>query len=239
MMIMAIGFAQQPIIIFQNNIQLENDAVIQIDSLMRVNYYNEAISYVEVKNNTASEMNVRVRRTVIDSVPNSLNQICWAGLCFAPSVWDSQTMELLAPGQTSDHERFSGHYLPDIYLGMTVIRYTFYNDANHNDTASVIVKYNYSGYVSVNEILAKSVINNPYPNPAKSKISFDYQLPSLVKSASVKLYNIVGQEVKSENIIVFSGKHELQLNDLQEGVYFMTLYLNGEAAKTNRIIVKR
>ena len=233
-----VTYAQQSLILFRNDIELTNDDVVQIDSIQVVGGYNEVIAYVQVKNTTRQEISVKVRRTIIDSVPGCQNQICWGGLCFSPDVWNSPTSEALAAGAISGPESFSGHYLPNDHPGTSIIRYTFYDESNPNDTASVIVQYTV-GFLSIGDLLSASSISSPYPNPASSKVSIDYQLPAQVKIADVKLYNIVGQEVKSELLTGISGKLQLQLTNLNEGVYFMTIFLNGQAVKTNRIIISR
>ncbi|NOU45757.1 MAG: T9SS type A sorting domain-containing protein [Bacteroidales bacterium] len=226
----------QPLILIHDDVELTNDAIVQIDSTLGGS--GMAVVHILVKNNSSQEMFVKVRRTVIDTIPGSMNYFCWAGQCFSPDVYDSPSSEQIAEGATTGPDRFYADYYSGEQFGTTTMRYTFYNEFNPTDTASVIVNFNY-GYASINDLLAKSKISNAYPNPASSKVSFNYDLPSQVNDASVKLYNIVGQEVKSENLLGNSGRLEMQLSNLNEGVYFMTLYLNKEAAKTSRIIVQK
>lgn len=235
MLLTSLAFSQS-LVLFRDGIQLNNDDVVQIDSLIGGSGMAEV--HVNVKNITSQELSVKVRRTIIDTIPGTINYFCWAGQCFSPSIYDSPNSELIAAGATTGSDRFYADYFSNDTQGITKIRYTFYNEFNVNDTASVIVYFSY-GYLSVNDLLAKSTISNAYPNPASSKVSFDYQLPEQVKTAGVKLYNIVGQEVKSEYLSGVSCKLELDLNNLNEGIYFMTIILNGEAAKTSRIIVQK
>jgi hypothetical protein len=231
----ALAFSQA-LVLYHDDVELTNDAIVQVDSILGGS--GMAVVHILVKNNTSQEMFVKVRRTVIDTIPGTMNYFCWAGQCFSPDVYDSPSRDTIAAGETTGPDRFYADYDSGNHFGTTTMRYTFYNESNPNDTASVIVNFNY-GYASINDLLAKSKISDAYPNPASSKVSFNYDLPLQVNDASVKLYNIVGQEVKSENLLGNSGKHDLQLNNLDEGVYFMTLYLNKEAAKTSRIIVQK
>ena len=41
-----------------------------------------------------------------------------------------------------------------------------------------------------------NVFSNAYPNPARDVVSFDYNMPFNAQSASVAIYNMMGQEVK-------------------------------------------
>lgn len=233
-----VAMAQNSLVVLYNGVEVSNDFSVNIDSVLNIGMYNEAIVYAQVKNKSNDAVVVRVRRTVTDSVEGSQNQICFGGLCFSPDVWNSVTTENLAAGEMTNEESFSGHYLPNEHYGVTNIRYTFYNEANPNDTASFTVNFNY-GYLSVDDLLAKSNISAAYPNPAKSVVNFEYQFNSQVTSASVKIYNLVGQQVKVENINGLIGKCEISVAELPEGVYFATLVLNDHLAKTQRIIVKR
>lgn len=232
------AMAQNSLVVLYDGVEVSNDFSVNIDSVLNVGMYNEAIVYAQVKNKSNDAVVVRVRRTVTDSVVGSQNQICFAGLCFSPDVWNSVTTENLASGEVTNEESFSGHYLPNEHYGVTKILYTFYNEANPNDTASFTVYFNY-GYLSVDDLLAKSNISAAFPNPAKSVVNFDYQFSSQVTSASVKVYNLVGQQVKTENINGLSGRCEISVADLPEGVYFASLVLNDQLAKTQRVIVKR
>lgn len=226
------------LVLYYDGVPVPNDYIVNIDSILQVDMYNEAIVYAQVKNTTSDTVSIKVRRTLLDSVPSSQNQICFAGLCFSPDVWNSITTEDLEAGEFTDEESFSGHYLPNGQVGLTKVRYTFYDIASPNDTTSLIVNFNY-GYLSVDDLLAKSNISAAYPNPAKSVVNFEYQFNSQVTSASVKIYNLVGQQVKVENINGLIGKCEISVVELPEGVYFATLVLNDHLAKTQRIIVKR
>ncbi len=232
------GHTQNSLKVVYQGVEVANDFAVHIDSVLTVGNYNEAIAYAQVKNISSSDVTVRVRRTVIDSVSGSQNQICFAGLCFSPDVWNSATTETLGGGGITPEESFSGHYLPNDNYGLTTIRYTFYNQSNVNDTASFIVNYNY-GYLSVDDLLAQSMISSVYPNPARNSFTIDYQLSKGVNSASVKVYNIVGQEIKTESMHGLNGRCEIPVSLLPDGIYFVSVTFNGQAVKTQRLIIRR
>jgi len=87
--------------------------------------------------------------------------------------------------------------------------------------------------------LSKSVFSNVYPNPASNQISFDYAFPAEVRSAGIQLSNMLGQKVKFMEINPASQKVTLSVSDLNEGLYFYTLLINNQVAKTNKIILQR
>lgn len=68
-----------------------------------------------------------------------------------------------------------------------------------------------------------------YPNPASEFTTLE--LPSHIGSATVSLYNHLGQLVRSQK--VFETVSNIELNNLPSGVYFMTINTaEGDASKT-------
>ena len=63
-----------------------------------------------------------------------------------------------------------------------------------------------------------------YPNPANQFVTI--QLPEGLSSSSVKLFDNAGRNIKSAKINRFNNK--LDLSDVSQGVYFVTLNSNGK-----------
>ena len=99
------------------------------------------------------------------------------------------------------------------------------NPTNCNISSSI--KNNYE-----NKIISS------YPNPANNKITFEYKLPTINTTISVKLYNANGilvDEIKPpENI----GKHEYNCSYLKPGVYFYSALI-GNTLQTGKFVITR
>jgi len=80
----------------------------------------------------------------------------------------------------------------------------------------IYVALNLGGVLSVNNVVDYST--NIFPNPAKNNITIEN---SNFVINSVKLYNIAGQLVKSEN--VNSMKANLNISDLNKGIYILEI----------------
>ncbi|MDP3442169.1 MAG: T9SS type A sorting domain-containing protein, partial [Ignavibacteria bacterium] len=141
-----------------------------------------------------------------------------------------------AGGSTAD-DTFSGHYLPKGKAGSCILEYVFYNESNPSEKASMIVHFTASP-TAVPDISSRVKLSNAYPNPANSKVSFDFDLPIDIKNASLKLYNLLGQPVAEQTINQTKGKIEMSVSDLNEGVYFYSLHINNETIITKKLIVR-
>ena len=78
-----------------------------------------------------------------------------------------------------------------------------------------------------------------YPVPASNVVNFDYNFPASVNNATIAIYNMMGQEVMRNEISGIQGKASLNVSDLADGVYFYSLIVNGEMAKSSKLIIKK
>ncbi len=96
-------------------------------------------AYVYITNNSASSINVKVRKKEISIIGGSVNYFCW-GLCFGPTVYESPNPISIPSGATNNSD-FYGDYLSNGNVGTSIIAYTFFDSDSPKDTARVTVKY--------------------------------------------------------------------------------------------------
>jgi hypothetical protein len=165
-------------------------------------------------------------------LPGTSNVFCW-GLCYSPEVFVSPDSILVDAGTTNTAD-FSGHYIPTGVLGISTIRYVFFDINNLSDT--VCVNINFSTYPeSINE-LSNVSLSNAYPNPANNAVSFSC---SILQNSDAKLIirNILGSVVKEVGI-VNSGKISMNTSELADGVYFYTFIVNGNSQGTKKLVIR-
>lgn len=73
---------------------------------------------------------------------------------------------------------------------------------------------------------------NAYPNPFKSKMTLKYGK----QIESVKIFNIVGEQVKSFDLSPTEEKKEIDFEGIPSGVYFMRTYKEGTIVETKKIV---
>ncbi|MDF1672549.1 MAG: T9SS type A sorting domain-containing protein [Vicingaceae bacterium] len=118
-------------------------------------------------------------------------------------------------------------------------RVTVYNVANPNDSSSAIITWKEGFPVSIKTEVSKNDVKlSAYPNPASSLLNVNYNVDTDASAnVSIDVYDVVGKKVTSHKVINNKGQVQLNVSDLNSGVYFYSLNVNGQAIKTERIII--
>lgn len=197
----------------------------------------ELVSHMSVKNVSNETLTLLCRKIELEVMPGTSNTFCW-GVCYAPSVYLSPLTIVLAPGETTNE--FSGHHMPAGIEGMTKMCYSFFPQSNPNDSTYFYADYYATQSVGIQDPETDKVfVSNPYPNPATSQVSFDYNLPAGSQNASINIHNLLGAKVKEINISGNSGKATIDVNDLNDGIYFYSVNVDNQILETKRLVVSR
>lgn len=102
--------------------------------------------------------------------------------------------------------------------------------ATDNTMRAFVATYVDNGPKGLNDLDKAKVDMNVFPNPATGTVSVDF-----VGKCNIELYNMVGQKVYHAEKI--SGPHNISLQGLASGVYFVTVR-DGKKASTKKLIVQ-
>ncbi len=83
------------------------------------------------------------------------------------------------------------------------------------------------------------VLSDPIPNPAGDFTTINYQVPADTQSAFIELYSITGALLKKLALDPSASSLMLNTSELQNGIYFYSLEVNGRIAKTNKLVVSK
>jgi hypothetical protein len=75
-----------------------------------------------------------------------------------------------------------------------------------------------------------------YPNPANDFLLIDYDVVFL-KEAKVKIYNSIGTVVYSKNLEEKKDKIKVSVSELDNGLYFCSLQIDGKSLNTKKILI--
>ncbi len=196
----------------------------------------EILVEVSVKNISNGAKNVKCRKMEVELIPNTFNYFCW-GLCYGGNVYVSPYFLNIGAGQTNDE--FSGHYQPAGNAGITRMCYSFFDDANPSDSTYFYTDF-FASLVGIEDVGMNEVsFSEPYPNPASSNFSINYTVPANALETTIKVHNLLGSVVKEESVFDNSGKVTFNVSDLNEGIYFYSITVNGETIQTKRLIISR
>ncbi|MDX2174066.1 MAG: T9SS type A sorting domain-containing protein [Bacteroidota bacterium] len=198
---------------------------------------------IDIKNISGSTKSYHVKRYDVSLNSGALAYFCFAGTCYGASTYTSQTAITLNANQSSSQISGSFNMLTaDIdegsVLGVSVVKYTFYNTALLSDSVQITLKYNGTP-TGINESSNVSISSfEAYPNPASDFTSFKIN-SSKNTDAKLEVFNSLGSVVSSKNISLNEGKNKLDYNveNLSSGIYFASIKIGGSTT-TKKFIVK-
>jgi hypothetical protein len=198
--------------------------------------WGEYLQDMQIRNLTSQDWNVLVKKEVIEDLEGVSNYFCW-GLCFGPDTYVSPNPvavpanSITAVGALSFHAMFE-----DNVFGKVQVKYSAYDERHPEDAVTINVVFHKSGE-GVHEVAAVR-FGQAYPNPASSVVNFDYNVNASDR-ASVSVYNLLGQEVMNLPINTLQDRLSISVADLNNGIYFCNLFVNGSAVKTEKFVVKK
>jgi type IX secretion system substrate protein len=89
----------------------------------------------------------------------------------------------------------------------------------------------------INKLITPVTSVTLYPNPASVQITIIYQLSQGQHSALLKLYNTMGQLVKSEFINNNAGQFTEDISTLSGGIYYYMVSVDGSIDNTNKLVI--
>ncbi len=188
----------------------------------------------DIKNNSSYTLNVKVRKFIISEVPGTYNYFCWEQ-CYTPQVYISPTSIPIGPGQSVPN--FYADYLPVGNAGSTTVEYCFYDETDFTNQTCVTIEFQVSVASAVkNADLGQ--IGLPQPNPAYDVVRFQYSLNQSAQHATITLYNLVGQQVKQVPLTAQNGILEINISDLQAGIYMYSFMSASRMISNGKLIVK-
>ena len=181
------------------------------------------VFHAVVTNNSDNIVNVKVLRTNIDVLEGTVNSFCFATQCYPPFLDESGDYLPVPAGGSSPEDDFKGEFTANGVLGISIVKYKFFNKDNTDDFAEVVVKYNSS---------------EVYPNPANQNVSLDYRFDVNVDAASIKIVNLLGSVVKEVEMNQNAGKISIDISDLNNGIYFYSVVVNNEILRTKKLVIR-
>ena len=190
-----------------------------------------------INNNTNNGINVKVIRDELLMLEGTNSYFCW-DTCNPVSVDTSANSMFVPAGSSGIEGDFVGYYETNGEIGISLIEYKYYNKDNPEEYIAVIVKFDTNPTSIDNNILNNIWVSEIYPNPSTDNVSVNYELPSEVKTASVKIVNLLGSVVMEEHIEIGNNSMRMNISNLDGGIYFYSLLINGEIYSTKKLIVR-
>jgi hypothetical protein len=191
---------------------------------------------MSVKNVSANDMDVRLKKVELDTVGGSSAYFCWDN-CYDSTIFVSNGTVKIKAGQTNKHN-FVGEFDSWGNVGKSYVMFVFYNDKSPNDSIAFVAKFNVGSAVGISKIDKKLVTAKVFPNPATNSITLNYALSANANNVYFELRNILGSVVRRVELTDISGQMKIDISDLKSGIYFYTVRVENRTVITEKLIVK-
>jgi hypothetical protein len=189
---------------------------------------------IEIMNISSEQKDIKVRRTILNSVEYTTNFFCWTA-CYTPFVSLSPS-GLAINGNSTTNSSFSSHFRPNMQVGVSEFQYTFFDADNPQDSANVIVRYEIEplGISKISSISSLKV----FPNPADDNVTLSFTRSSLNGKGNIEIYNMLGVKVYAQEVEEIDGTISISTENLKAGLYFYSLNDGGQSTRPGRLTIK-
>ncbi|MCF8369853.1 MAG: hypothetical protein K9G76_12505 [Bacteroidales bacterium] len=138
-LLLALSIQAQSLSLSNENGSVPNNSDLYISGDLTV---FELLCNVSFTNNSTGAIDVGLKKTELSIISGHLNTFEYAGFIFPPNIYISPFQVNLLPGNTNNE--FVGHLYHNDVIGESIIRYTFYDFSNPDDSICVNVHYQVS-----------------------------------------------------------------------------------------------
>jgi len=200
---------------------IDKNKWLEPDDTVTVTVLNSDMIYasLDITNVSENSVELMIHREIIEILPNAENAFCFE-TCFNSDVNETTKPYSLSAGDTLfyDDGYFYTTYKTNGAKGISIIKYTFYDNNNLDDATSVIFKFDSENAVGIEQVQDTEYEVRVYPNPVRNKLQITtYELQEEVL---IQIFNITGQRLLS---LVSSHSQEITINveTLGSGMYFL------------------
>jgi len=194
----------------------------------------QLITWLHLTNKAADTIRVMMKKEEIVMLPGASSSICWAGYCYGPEMTVSTFPLDMPPGDTVSG--CFGHFGPNGCRGVSIIRWTFFNESDPNDSLSITVQYSTFPSATKNISDPDNYLSVAGPVPAHDQIVIRYSLPA-GKSGRIELRNPSGKVVSVSGSVILAGTFTFSTPGLPSGIYYCSLKFDGNQVITRKIPV--
>lgn len=190
-----------------------------------------------IKNITNDTLHVKVKRTPVSVVSGSSNSFCW-DVCYTSITSESVHSVTMVPD--SVYNNFYADFLPNGNVGLSSIKYCFFDEDVTTDSICLIAYFNASATgIETNILPEGNYISDAFPNPSNGTTQLIYSVKKDAGSSKLEMHNILGSLVKVIDLKEKSGTVKLPLEDVGSGIYFCSLVVDNKTISTRKLVVSK
>ncbi len=191
---------------------------------------------IKIKNSTEKAQFYIVRRAKIEQLETQRSYFCIDNKCLEPD--NSEFSKRIEPGETINlvYVLETG-MLP----GQSSFRFEVFPKGNpaeikeHTVSVNIEEKSNRNYIYQSKEITVQEI----YPNPLQDVAALDYKINDALLKAKIVFHTILGKAISDYELDPSETRLKIFSEEMNSGVYFYTLYINGSGVATRKIIVRK
>lgn len=191
----------------------------------------------DVANTGDATITLRIERVKIVELEGTEDYLCWGatpetGACYSAGVVSPQNPFITpdpSPLDPGVRGWLSTYHVANDIAGTAQYRY-YVIDEDGNRLDSVDVSYSSTVSIAEEEIVEVSV----YPNPASNIVNIT--LENDLNNVGITLYNVLGDAVLNQKLN--AGTNTFDVTKLPNGIYFYSIFREGEVLETKKLVVR-
>ena len=188
-------------------------------------------------NHTDKPITLIVRKTGGQIGTSQKNYFCHDNHCLDQAVAD--IIVEVDPGETLNNLQVALE--AGLVPGLSSVHYLAYNKTNPTEALEFDLNFIVEEKPEKSLIYTSNAVSlqDVYPNPASDFAFVDYQVLEDQVKAKLVIHSILGNSMGEYELSVFENQAKIPTGELNAGIYFYTLYVDGEAVMTRKLIVKK
>jgi len=193
---------------------------------------------IKIKNTSDRPIYIFVDRVEKVVGSTQTTNFCWGEECYDLSIERLPLSRKIEPGEIS--EAFVSVLHSGLVEGYSTVKYNIYTRSNREEVVSHEVTYSTEGDQNSQALYVSDqlVFNEIYPNPVREYAIINYQVNDPETDAKVTLHNVLGSVVGTYELPVLERVLKIETKTFNPGVYFYTLFIDGDGILTKKLIIR-
>ena len=195
--------------------------------------------HLMVANTNSKDMSVLVKKHEIKVQEGTENLFCWKS-CYPPHVYEATTPVTVAAEDTNKTDFYLDFY-PKGVTGENKIGITFFNDANPDDSANVVVALSIEQGDTTstetgirNDAMLTGV--EVYPNIVYNHLNIVSEAVNM-RGTQIEIFDVSGKKVYQKVVSGSTHRKSISVSNLERGMYIVRM-IKGDL-QTQRKFIKR
>lgn len=227
------------ILILSMTVQAQSFEILETKNVYQGAVGERITAQIPIKNLTNNPLQLIIKRVDKTIGTSQSNFICWDGNCLDSEINETPLSKKIEAKEIT--KEFTSELDAGLVPGVSTVKFLIYNRDNPSESVEYEVNY-----TIVEKEASKALFNNAdlqldeiYPNPVTKFAIISYELKNIDIQAKIVLHNVLGSIVEEYELLPYENKIKIITENMNPGVYFYTLYLDGDGISTHKLVIRK